>query len=502
MTTERPSLLIDLRHCYEGFAGIPQEWRLLFAMFARMGLPRLGGVASGLTHTHRHHPVRTPFEAVFAQTQAIVAQDTLRQHWPLPLSLLPAAVLRRLFKYWLVVSESGRTEKLDLKLDNGRFADYLWMRLFEKSLPTSDREVVRRAEFFLTEVGYEYANSLTALPHFAQRRMNTAGWNVFLTASVSPYSVMPGTQAVVRYYDALPLLSPHTVGDPWEHAKSHSRRLARNMAAGAHFICDSEPVRQDLLNLFPRAEPRLRTIPVIVSADLYRDARPEAQVRSILERRRSPATSTNKGPVVGPLPKLFIVVSTLEPRKNYLKLFQAFEQARAMTTEPMQLVIVANKGWRADLEMAELKRLVGTGVFHLSAVPAEEIRVLYSVAHAVIAPSRAEGFDLSGAEGMACGTPVIASDIPVHRWVYGDAAAYFDMYATDALARLIAEYAALPRGEGHLAEQSARGLIQARRYHPDTLAPAWEQAMIDISHAPRILASPSRAPAAEAALAG
>jgi len=101
----------------------------------------------------------------------------------------------------------------------------------------------------------------------------------------------------------------------------------------------------------------------------------------------------------------------------------------------------------------------------------------------VIAPSRAEGFDYSGAEGMACGTPVIASDIPVHRWVYGDAAEYFDPYSTEALAQLIADYTGLPRDSGYLAEQSSRGLREARRYHPDTLSPVWERTLIDLTQA-------------------
>ena len=50
-------------------------------------------------------------------------------------------------------------------------------------------------------------------------------------------------------YDALPLLSPHTIGAPWLHALSHARMMQRNMEEGANFYCDSEPVRQDVLAL-------------------------------------------------------------------------------------------------------------------------------------------------------------------------------------------------------------------------------------------------------------
>ena len=495
---------MDLRPCYEGFAGIPQEARLLWAMFARMGLPRFGGLASGLHYTHRFRPTRTAFEGVLAQTQALIAQDTQRQHWPMPLSLLPAGARAPLFNPWMVLSEGLRAEKLDLQIDPVRFEDYLWMKLFDNTLPSGDRALIGRAEYFMTELGHEYARSFSILPRIFQRRLDCEGWDVFFAASVTPYRVAPGTAMVVRYYDALPLLSPHTIGAPWMHALSHARMLHRNMRDGALFVCDSEPVRQDLLGLFPGAEAQVHTIPVIVSSGFYPDPQPERVVRTILARRRSAVTSgrdakagadgaelaplqsppTRRTRPAGPLPKLFLAVGTLEPRKNYLKLFRAFDQACGLTSMPMQLVIVANKGWRSNLEMTELKRMVTEGVVHhLSGVPADELRLLYSAAHAVIAPSRAEGFDYSGAEGMACGTPVIASDIPVHRWVYGDAADYFDPYSTDALAQLMADYAGLPRDSGHLAEQSSRGLRESRRYHTDTLAPVWERTLIDLTQA-------------------
>src|SRR5206468_2920400 len=153
------------------------------------------------------------------------------------------------------------------------------------------------------------------------------------------------------------------------------------------------------------------------------------------------------------------------------KLFHAFELAQRMTRQPIQLLIVANPGWRSETELTELKRLVAEGAFHVSGVPLSELRTLYSMSHCVVAPSRAEGFDYSGVEAMGCGTPVLASDIPVHRWVYGEAAEYVDAYDETAMARKIAMIAELPREEGKLAEMRERGLAQARLYRPDALAP-------------------------------
>ena len=469
--------MMDLRPCYENYAGMAQETRLLFAMFSRFRLDRFAGLASGVRFTSRRRAGTTPFDRVLAQTEAVISQDTQRLAWPAALSHLPRPLRGMLFKLYLVLSEGRRVERLDLQLDSTDFGDFLWTTLFDKTLPPSDRALLQRALFYPTEMGHEYARSLGMLPRLVQRRILSEGWDVFFSANVTPYRFAPGTASMVRYYDALPLLSPHTIGGPWMHAGSHARLLSRNMADGSSFYCDSEPVRDDLLRLFPAAEARVHTIPVIVSDSLYPDPKPNRELRSILLRRRSTVTSTGPVPLPETIPLLFMAVSTLEPRKNYTRLFRAFEIARAMTVTPIQLLIVANPGWRSETEVTELTALVQDGAFHLSGVPAEELRVLYSTVHCVVAPSRAEGFDYSGVEGMACGTPVIASDIPVHRWVYGDAAAYFDPYSAEALAALMARYAELPKDSGHLAETRQRGRAQARLYAPETLAPRWEAAI-------------------------
>jgi hypothetical protein len=78
---------------------------------------------------------------------------------------------------------------------------------------------------------------------------------------------------------------------------------------------------------------------------------------------------------------------------------------------------------------------------------------------------------------MACGTPVVASDIPVHRWVYGDAAEYFDPYDEEQFASTLARFVELPREDGHLATMRQRGLRQAALYRSEALAPRWEEAL-------------------------
>jgi glycosyltransferase involved in cell wall biosynthesis len=117
-------------------------------------------------------------------------------------------------------------------------------------------------------------------------------------------------------------------------------------------------------------------------------------------------------------------------------------------------------------------------VFLLEDVPASELRVLYKHARATICPSFAEGFDLSGVEAMRSGGVVIASDIPVHREIYRDAAEYFNPYDTDDLERAIQE-SIDPACESNRTALVARGATVATRYTCESILPQWYSFLTD-----------------------
>ncbi|HNP89533.1 MAG: GDP-mannose:cellobiosyl-diphosphopolyprenol alpha-mannosyltransferase [Microgenomates group bacterium ADurb.Bin219] len=70
-------------------------------------------------------------------------------------------------------------------------------------------------------------------------------------------------------------------------------------------------------------------------------------------------------------------------------------------------------------------------------VPDEELKLLYREAEVFVFPSLSEGFGLPGLEAMAAGVPVLASDIPVFREIYREAASYFNPIDSQEMAEKI-----------------------------------------------------------------
>jgi glycosyltransferase involved in cell wall biosynthesis len=95
----------------------------------------------------------------------------------------------------------------------------------------------------------------------------------------------------------------------------------------------------------------------------------------------------------------------------------------------------------------------------LGAVPYDDLPALYRSAHAVICPSYAESFSHTVVESMALGVPVIASDIPTHREVAGEAALFFSPLDAGHLARRCRE---MIQDESMRARLGAAGRERAR----------------------------------------
>jgi hypothetical protein len=149
-----------------------------------------------------------------------------------------------------------------------------------------------------------------------------------------------------------------------------------------------------------------------------------------------------------------LTVGTLEPRKNLLTLMRAFDRLGS-EADGHDLVVVGARGW-LDRELLKQIRLPERArrVRWLGYVPESDLSALYTGADLFVLASSLEGFGLPVLEAMACGTPVVASDIPALREIGGNAARFVPANDEAALASGIAQ--ALRDLEGLRAGRAAR----------------------------------------------
>ncbi len=113
------------------------------------------------------------------------------------------------------------------------------------------------------------------------------------------------------------------------------------------------------------------------------------------------------------LPEKFILyLGTLEPGKNLPRLVQAYAQLKHAHPELEQQLVLAGAPERGVREIEnEIQRSDAVGLHLIGFVEEQDLAALYSLADVLVYPSLYEGFGIPPLEAMACGTPVIVSNV-------------------------------------------------------------------------------------------
>jgi glycosyltransferase involved in cell wall biosynthesis len=139
----------------------------------------------------------------------------------------------------------------------------------------------------------------------------------------------------------------------------------------------------------------------------------------------------------------FVVIGTIEPKKNHLMLLNLWARLATSMTNPPRLMVVGARGWENEqvVDMLERSRRLRGLVEEHNHLDDAAIGALLGRARALLMPSFTEGFGLPVAEALASGVPVICSDIPAFREVGGEVPDYLDPLDLFGWRDAIIEYA-------------------------------------------------------------
>jgi len=237
------------------------------------------------------------------------------------------------------------------------------------------------------------------------------------------------------------------------------RVVPRSVRRADHVIADSHSTKRDLVELLGTPAGKVTVIHSGV----------EPRFRPIVDRAAL-------GPVRQryDLPERFIIsVGTLQPRKNFATLVEAFARLKSETgnwkpgARSLKLVIAGGRGWLYEEIFARVEALGLQGdVLFPGFVADEDLPALYNLAEAFVLPSLYEGFGLPPLEAMACGTPVVTSNVSSLPEVVGDAGLMVEPADVESLA--VAIERVLEDG-GLRREMVQRGLARAKEF-------TWERA--------------------------
>lgn len=237
-----------------------------------------------------------------------------------------------------------------------------------------------------------------------------------------------------------------------DRVKYFEQNFWSNLEKAQYLLCDSRTIYQEALE-FGLPKDRLVVIYPGIDHNLFH---PLPQVSlEIFSKALN-------------LPQKFILhVGTLEPRKNLPLLLEAYQLLPPSIRKHYPLLLVGPSGWKNESLLESIKR---QGILYLGHLPDTYLPHLYNLATFLVYPSLYEGFGFPPLEAMACGCPVLVSDIPVFREVYEEAALYFPPNDPQALR----ERLELLIEDTSLREiLKAKGLEQSSRY-------SWEKTVSEI----------------------
>lgn len=293
-------------------------------------------------------------------------------------------------------------------------------------------------------------------------KIDTSDYDFVIFQTEIQFEVSKNTRKIIRHHDLIPLLMPDTEIDAYHRAKFLQHSTQTCIDQNSIFVCNSSKTQFELHSNFNLDTRKSAVINCAVS-NLFKQKIDPIYLKLILEARVSTkgmhldsgSSRRMRGaelvdaerkidnfirsfdPTVD---KFFLMVGLLDTRKNIKVLIKAYDLiiSRYISFNPESDLYLFLAGSLGNLDSESLKLVEAKSrklkLIFLEKPSIDELSVLYSHAVALIFPSLNEGFGIPPIEAMLCKTPVIASDISVHREIQGENSIYFNPYSHRDLA--------------------------------------------------------------------
>jgi glycosyltransferase involved in cell wall biosynthesis len=261
--------------------------------------------------------------------------------------------------------------------------------------------------------------------------------------------------AIPLWHPRATVVTVHDLGYRREpQAHSSGARMYRvwstrfSARAATRIIAVSESTRRDLIDLEGIPSERIRVVHHGVDESLQ-PVEDASKLREARQRYGLPGS-------------YFLYIGTLQPRKNLVRLIQAHRRLRETDADAPALVLAGRTGWLAEPILREARQGVSADSVLLPGyVARDDLAALMSAAVAFVYPSLYEGFGMPVLEAMACGAPVLTSEVSSLPEVAGDAALLVDPRDVDTIQ---AGLVRLTKDTALRVSLSQRGLQRARAF--------------------------------------
>lgn len=265
------------------------------------------------------------------------------------------------------------------------------------------------------------------------------------------YVVPPGVKGKVSLYvyDMAYRVYPETIGQAT--LDMLNRNLVNSCNRTDLIVTISEFSKKEIIKYLNVSEEKIAVVPCAVDSSIYNQQIDYSELKNVKKK-------------FGISKEYFFYLGTLEPRKNIERLIEAYAMLikRNDADKTPLLVLAGKNGWNYEEIYSKVKALgLESYVIFTGYIDASEAVILLKGAYTFVFPSIYEGFGLPPLEAMACGVPVITSNVTSLPEVVGDAGYLVDPFSINEICDAMIQ---ITNDENERERLKAKGIERAKYF--------------------------------------